>query len=92
MYFLYMITLRNKTVAGTFLPLFNNTNNRLWKRKYCYHSLTCMVSHFSFLLAEGMGEFDINYREPPICLKTLLNHLNSNIHIQILQTDLYTFP
>ena len=34
MTFLCMIALRNKTVAHTFLPLFNNTNDRLCKERF----------------------------------------------------------
>jgi len=52
-------------VANTFLPLFNNTNNHLWNRQLLRSRniitmVTSIASHFSSLLAEGVGKYHIN--------------------------------
>ena len=51
------------------------------KRQLCHGSQVHFV--YAILSHEGL-------RQPNVTL--LLNPLSPNIHIQILQTDLYTFP
>ena len=82
MTFLCMIELRNKVVAHAmyFSSLFANANNYL-----CQERLLRSMNFASMVIGH-------DHTSPLYCYdRSTVNPLSPNIHMQILQTDLYTF-